>query len=241
MRIFIGYDPRDDLAYRVCEASLREKSSTPLEIVPLKEWELRKRGLFWRTYRVETGPGGGMQMTDDRDGKPFSTQFSFTRFCVPMLESFDSDFAMFVDADFMFRSDINLLFDEVKAQAEADKDLAIWCVKHAHRPVETVKMDGVKQEVYHRKNWSSLYVCRPWKCQNQLSRYQVNQSTGSQLHAFTGFLDQEIGELDESWNYLDGYSDPEIEPDAVHFTRGTPDMNVPSDYADEWWNIAKRV
>ena len=176
-------------------------------------------------------------MVDDRDRKPFSTQFSFTRFCVPQLENYDSEFAMFVDADFMFRTDIQKLFDHVRAESQ-NPEIALWCVKHDHKPAETVKMDGVKQELYHRKNWSSLFICRPWMCKDKLTPYKVNNFTGSQLHAFTGFHDYEISGIDESWNWLDGWSSEEIEPDAVHFTRGTPDMGVKSIYSSEWREYA---
>ena len=48
--------------------------------------------------------------------------------------------------------------------------------------------------------------------------------------------DDEIGGLPEAWNWLEGHSDPSIQPKLVHFTRGTPDFPGYADaaYADEW-------
>jgi len=238
MKIYIGWDPRDITAAEVCVKSLQKHASSPLDIEYLKEHELRKKGLYWREYRVTTGDDGGTQYHDMRDGRPFSTQFSFTRFLIPALENFDGEWACFMDPDFMWRADFNELFEECRRQAEEDPEKAIFCVKHDHRPPETSKMDGVKQSLYARKNWSSLYLCRPWKCRI-LSKYQVNKMAGGHLHGFLGFTDDEIGGVDEKWNWLEGWSSDDIDPAAVHFTRGTPDMIGACQYADEWWRYAK--
>ena len=86
LRVFIGYDVRDDVASKVCRASMLARSSVPLNIVLLKMHELRKPG-FRRAYFVDEGG----QMYDARDRKPFSTLFSFTRFFVPHLCQFDDE------------------------------------------------------------------------------------------------------------------------------------------------------
>jgi hypothetical protein len=140
-----------------------------------------------------------------------------------------------MDPDFMWRSDI----EELLEHCRQSPDKALHCVKHNHKPDEAVKMDGVSQGIYHRKNWSSLYVCKPWKCKPYMQPYHVNNMTGANLHAFTGFTDEEIGAIDESWNWLEGWSSTEINPDAVHFTRGTPDMIGSCAYDKEWWGYAK--
>lgn len=235
MRVYIGYDPRDHDASRVCRYSLEKYATYPLEVRFLKEWELRKAGVFWRKYVVETGPEGGWQAFDMRDKKPFSTQFSFTRFAVPILENYDSEYAMFVDADFLFRADIAEMMEQIENQARDNPDLALFCVKHKHSPDEKTKMDGVIQQVYYRKNWSSLMVFRPWLCK-AMTKYQLNNADGQWLHALSFVGDAEIGEIDEAWNWLDGSSDPEIEPKAIHYTRGTPDMGVSCTYSDLWWD-----
>ena len=213
-KIFIGWDQRDALAYEVCCRSLLAHASVPLEIRALKHWELRRAGLFWRPYLCDEQG----QMYDVKDGKPFSTGFSFTRFCVPALTGFADEWVLFCDADFLWCADVAELFDLVRDQPEA-----AFVVKHDHVPAETLKMGGVLQTQYARKNWSSLMLLNPSRCRS-LTPFVVNNWPGSELHALCWLPEAAIGALPARWNWLEGYSDPAIEPAAVHFTRGTPDM-----------------
>ena len=48
LRIFIGYDRREDTAYRVCAASLARRARCPVVITPLIQDNLRARGLYTR-------------------------------------------------------------------------------------------------------------------------------------------------------------------------------------------------
>lgn len=228
LRVFIGWDQRDINAFRVCEKTLLDRSSIPVEIHPLREWELRQRGYYWRPYHVDARG----QMWDNRDGKPFSTNFSFTRFCVPMIEEYRDEWVLFCDADMMWRADVAELVEQI------DRTKAVMCVKHDHRPKEAEKMDGVIQTVYSRKNWSSLMLMNPSKC-DALTPYAVNNQTGSYLHSMCWLDDEKIGGLDESWNWLEGWSSPEIDPKVIHYTRGTPDMTPVSAYSDEWWGVLR--
>ena len=230
--IYIGWDPRDDLAWDVCARSLMKHTTIPIRIVKLTESLARKKGAYWRGYHVEQDG----QMWDGRDGKPFSTQFSFTRFAVPILENYDSDIAVFMDADMMWRADIG----ELLALCDEDPDKAIYCVQHDHRPPEGKKMDGVLQTRYLRKNWSSMMVFRPY-LNKGLTRFALNNWRGGDLHAMTWLDDDEIGALPEEWNWLCGWSSPDIDPKIVHFTRGTPDMegHENEEYAGEWRDYAK--
>ena len=231
VKVFVGWDQRDALAYRVCEASILEHASIPVEIIPLKDWELRPKGCYWRAYRVDDRG----QMWDDRDGKPFSTNFSFTRFCVPWLADYRDELVVFCDADMFWQADVAELLSQV------NKDASVSFVKHDHRPVETQKMYGVLQTVYARKNWSSFMVMNPAKCRS-LTPYAINNQTGSWLHSFCWIPDDEIGELPEEWNWLEGWSSPDlISPKVMHYTRGTPDMDPNVDYADPWWAAAAKL
>jgi hypothetical protein len=230
VKIFVGWDQRDALAYRVCEASILEHASIPVEVIPLKDWELRQRGCYWRSYRVDDKG----QMWDDRDGKPFSTNFSFTRFCVPWLSDYKDELVVFCDPDMLWMADVAELLTCI------NKDKAISCVKHDHRPKEPVKMDGVLQTVYARKNWSSLMVLNPSKCKS-LTSYAVNNQTGSWLHSLCWVPDEDIWDLSESWNWLEGWSSPDLSPKVIHYTRGTPDMDPNVDHADPWWETAAKL
>jgi hypothetical protein len=60
-------------------------------------------------YRRESEMIDG-QPYDVIDGRPFSTEFSFTRFLVPALNMYEGK-ALFMDSDMYVRADINELFD----------------------------------------------------------------------------------------------------------------------------------
>lgn len=45
-KIFVGYDPSEDLAFEVCRHSILKRSSIPVEIIPIKQSDLRKSGLY---------------------------------------------------------------------------------------------------------------------------------------------------------------------------------------------------
>ena len=158
-----------------------------------------------------------------------STEFAMARFFVPFMAR--SQFAIFCDADFMFRADIAELI------AHAEQRYALMVVKHPnYTPVEQIKMDGQVQTTYERKNWSSLML---WNMSSagarRLNVHDANTRNGLWMHKFGWLEDKEIGELPAEWNWLEGTSPIAINPKAVHFTRGTPDMGIEGlAYADEW-------
>ena len=225
---YIGYDEREHEAYEVCRKSLLRHSTIPLHVVRLNRNSLSwpgYNGIYTRTFHVERG-----QRVDDKDGKPFSTEFSFTRFLVPVLQQYEG-WAGFQDCDMLWRADIADLIRLV------DDKYAVMLVKHDHRPKETVKMDGCAQTSYPRKNWSSFVL---WNCGHpsirNLTRDTVNHESGSWLHQFQFLKDAEIGELNPGWNFLVGVTPGYIEPKVLHFTQGGPWFpayeNCP--FADEW-------
>ncbi|RVW77607.1 Protein CDI [Vitis vinifera] len=139
-KIFVGYDPREDIAYEVCRYSILKRASIPVEVIPIKQSELRKKGLYWRER-----------------GKLESTEFSFSRFLTPYLANYDG-WAMFVDCDFLYLADIKELRDLV------DDNCAIMCVQHDYAPKETTKMDGAVQTVYRGRiglQWFCIIVGIP--------------------------------------------------------------------------------
>lgn len=224
-RVFIGYDSRELAAWEVCARSMVEHSSIPLCIQPVDQRALRHTGMFRRDWKWENG-----QYIDLRDHRPYSTEFAFTRFLVPALCQYAGR-ALFCDCDFLWRSDVAELFEMY------DPAFAAQCVQHDHRPAEEFKMEGQAQGLYLRKNWSSLVL---WNCGHrsnlQLTPFRVNAERGQFLHAFDWLEPAEIGPLPEAWNWLEGSSDPAIEPKAVHMTRGGPWLPNWQDvaYADEW-------
>ncbi len=226
IRYYIGYDPRDTLAFEVCAASCLKHASVPVEIIPLKDWEMRAKGVYWRGYRIDAKG----QRYDDRDGLPVTTEFSYLRFLIPILEGFGTEWVLWSDSDMLWRADIAELMGLTKP------DKALMCVKHDHRPPEKVKITGNVQRHYTRKNWSSLMLIRP-SANKTLTKFAVNNQSKDWLHKLCWLADEEIGALPEAWNWLAGWSSPKIKPKIVHHTRGTPDLPGYEDepFADEWW------
>lgn len=222
--VYIGYDPREAEAYRICQQSLVRRTSVPLDIHALRLDVLKNVGLMLRdqTTPIDDTPG-----FDRVDGKNFSTEFAFTRFLVPELQR--AGWALFCDCDFMFVEDVAKLFEL------ADDKYAVMVVKHDFNPPKGEKMDHQLQENYYRKNWSSLIL---WNCSHpanyRLTRTKINEEMGRYLHSFMWLKDEEIGELPAGWNHLVGHS--EGKPKALHWTDGGPWFegmeNV--DYADAW-------
>lgn len=215
LKIFVGYDPREDLAYEVCRHSILKHATFPVEVIPIKQEDLRRAGLYWRT----------------RDPTE-STQFSFTRFLTPFLAGFEG-WAMFVDCDFLYTVDIRELAEHI------DDKYAIMCVKHDYKPKSATKMDGVVQTTYPRKNWSSmvLYNCEHPK-NRVLTPSVVNSQSGAFLHRFTWLDDNDIGSIPYTWNFLVGHNeiDDKDHPKAIHYTMGGPWFEAWKDcqFADLW-------
>jgi len=211
----IGYDSKEDIAYRVCKHSLLKRSSITTKIYSLKLDELVAKKLYSRTIDPLA-----------------STEFTYSRFLVPALMNYKG-WALFCDCDFIFLEDIALLVDNL------DINKAIYCVQHDYKPKEKHKMDGQKQTVYPRKNWSSFIL---FNCEHpsnlKLTPELVNSETGAFLHQFKWLKDNEIGSLDERWNWLEGWTSNYNagSPFAVHYTRGGPWFSEWQDveFAKEW-------
>jgi len=216
LRIFIGWDSREDIAYQVARFSLLRHTSLPIDVQPIKQVELREKGLYTR----DTDPLA-------------STEFTYTRFLTPYLAGYQG-WAMFVDCDFVYTGDIAELFEL------CDPSKALMCVQHDHRPTETVKMDGAVQTSYPRKNWSSmtLYNCGH-PANKVLTPELVSRESGAFLHRFQWLSDDLIAGVPATWNWLEGSMEKPANgkpPKAVHHTRGGPwfDNWQHVDYGDLW-------
>ena len=217
LTVYIGWDSREPIAAEVCRYSILQHASIPVDIVMLKQDELRDRGLYWR----------------DVD-KLASTEFTFTRFLVPELNNFEET-AIFMDSDMILTTDIAELI------ADVDPKKAVSCVQHDYTPPEGVKMDGQQQLAYPRKNWSSMVV---WNCAHpankQVTKELVNdpEVTGAYLHRFSWLKDHYIGLLGPQWNWLVGWyvEGRDGSPLLLHYTEGGPwfPNHKNCGYADVW-------
>ena len=221
VKVFIGWDSREDIAYQVAKQSIEMHSTIPVDIQPLKQKELRRDG--WYTREVD---------------KLASTEFTFTRFLLPELCNFEG-WALFIDCDFVFKNDIKELFDQI------DDNYALMCAQHDYTPKEgSIKMDGQVQQQYPRKNWSSMMLINCGHPANHVvTKSFVNNEalTGAYLHRFSWLKDEQIGEISHEWNWLVGwYKEPEDgTPKALHYTEGGPWFEEYKDceYAKDWYQI----
>lgn len=235
LKIFIGYDSREAVASNVASHSITRHTQAETSIQLLKHRDLRKQGLFSRPWLIRPDSG---DYEDLIDGRPFTTEFSHTRFLVPALMQYKG-WALFIDSDMIFLSDVKHLFKL------CDERYAVQCVQHKHVPKEGApKMDGRLQNVYHRKNWSSLVL---WNCghpsNKKLTIEKVNHMKGGDLHAFSWLQNHEIGDLPATYNYISGVSPrmpsmngKAVLPDNIHYTEGGPWFEGCADvpYADLW-------
>lgn len=206
MKLYIGYDQSEKLAYKVAKNSLKQVSKLKPE--PLKEDKLRAHGLYYRDVDKRG------QMYDLPSNAPCSTEFATTRFLVPML--CQDGWALFTDCDVVF------LADPVKLMQYADDRKAVMVVKHQHEGSGT-KMGGMIQTRYPRKNWSSVMLFNCDHPANQrLSLHDINTRPGRDLHAFYWLNDDEIGEIPPEWNWLVNVTAKPQNPKIAHFTNGGP-------------------
>jgi lipopolysaccharide biosynthesis glycosyltransferase len=223
LRIYVGWDSREDIAYQVAKFSIELKSSVPVEIIPLKQKQLKKQGLYWREA-----------------DKLASTEFTFTRFLIPQLNDFNG-WALFIDCDFVFLDDVKKLFDQ------ADNRYAVMCAQHDYTPKSSVKMDGQVQTTYPRKNWSSMMLFNCGHPSNKaLDKEVVNSSRrqGSFFHRLSWLTDKEIGKISHEWNWLVGwYKEPaDGTPKALHYTEGGPWFKEYEncEYANEYYKVERQ-
>jgi lipopolysaccharide biosynthesis glycosyltransferase len=207
--IFIGYDPREAIAFHTCVNSIIRQASQPVSIMPLA---LNNFKDYTETHT---------------DG---SNQFIYSRFLVPHLMGY-SGHAIFMDGDMILRGDIA----ELWAMRSLDKDVQV--VKHDYKTKMTTKYLGSKNEDYPRKNWSSVMIfnCNNYPTRKLTPEY-IQKSTGAHLHRFQWTSDDRVGALPPEWNWLpDEYG---ANPDAklLHYTLGTPCFHdfATTPMADEW-------
>src|SRR5690606_34903112 len=116
IKVFIGFDPRETVAFSVLAHSIHARASVPVTIAPLALSQL------------------GSVLTRERHPLQ-STDFSFSRFLTPYLSDFRG-WSIFMDCDMLVLDDIALLYEM------RDDRYAVMVVKHRHVPKERVKFLG---------------------------------------------------------------------------------------------------
>ncbi len=71
LRVFIGWDRREDEAYQVARHSLLRHASIPVEVFPIKLDEMVAAGFYWRNIDPLA-----------------TTEFTYSRFLTPALAGY---------------------------------------------------------------------------------------------------------------------------------------------------------
>lgn len=216
MKIMIGFDPKETVAYHVLCNSIMRNSSGPVEFVPIN-----KRNIPEFDRGIEDG----------------STEFSFSRFLTPYLSGYSGQ-SLFMDCDMIVRGDIY----EILEYADLYHD--VFVVKHNYIPKKGKKFLGNKQHIYPKKNWSSVMLFNSWTSQcKKLTPDVVNSASGKYLHQFEWSQSERIGDLPLKFNHLVGEYDENPDALIAHFTLGTPCFEGydEQEFADEWMEELDRV
>jgi len=195
VKIYIGFDQRESVAYHTFVQSLIDHASIPLDITPLA---------------VKTLEGY------EEKHKDKSNDFVYSRFLTPFLNDFKG-WAIFVDGDMICQTDIKELLDL------RDNSKALQVVKHDYKTKASQKYLGNINQDYPRKNWSSviLWNCAHPKHKLLTPDFIANES-GKYLHRFSWLEDSEIGELPKEWNWLATEYPKNDQANIIHYTLGTP-------------------
>lgn len=221
LRVFIGFDPRETIAYHVLSHSIIRSATQPVHITALGLRSLDK--FMWR----------------ERDPHQ-STDFAFSRFLVPSMCNYQG-YALFMDCDMMLRDGVDI----ARLFACANWDKAVAVCKHSYTPTTETKMEGmgddggsVRQSNYPMKNWSSVMLFNNARCRKLTPGY-VNTVTGLDLHRFCWLEDEsEIDQLPLAWNWLVGEYPHSEDALNIHWTLGGPWLGRKYehvDYASEWY------
>lgn len=210
LKVFIGWDDREAIAYHVLSHSIITRAVFPVQIIPLKKAALEKSGYYWREPDTAT------------------TDFSLTRFLVPALSNYEG-VSVYLDCDMLVQCDINLL------PALMGSGTSVGVVAHDYVPKSAIKMDGKVQEAYPRKNWSSMMIFNNKRCRN-LSLEYVNRATPAELHRFTWVDERLLTLFDLSYNWLVGEYPDKPSASILHYTLGGPWFKETKDcpMADLW-------
>ena len=195
VKIYIGFDQRESVAYHTFVQSLIDHASIPLDITPLAVKTLK----------------GYEEKHEDK-----SNDFVYSRFLTPFLNDFKG-WAIFVDGDMICQTDIKELLDL------RDNSKALQVLKHDYKTKANQKYLGNINQDYPRKNWSSviLWNCAHPKHKLLTPDFIANES-GKYLHRFSWLEDSEIGGLPKEWNWLATEYPNNDQANIIHYTLGTP-------------------
>lgn len=194
IRLFCGHDEREAIGYHVFVQSVHRRGSESVAMHAL-------------TSR----------------GMPVGTNaFTYSRFLVPWLCSFDGH-AIFCDA-----SDMLMLGDIAELDALFDPSFAVQVVRHepykTRHPIKYVGTSLQSPNVnYARKNWASVMLMNcahdAWRA---FTPNHIAAAEGVSLLQFAWLPDDHIGGLPPEWNRLVDEGQETVGAKIMHWTAGIP-------------------
>lgn len=216
VRLFVGYDEREEVGSHVFTSSVIENSSIPVGITHITRKAVAKIG------KIAEG----------------TNAFTVSRFLIPYFMGYRG-VAIFCDgADMLMKGDIKdliALFDPWKA---------VQVVKHDYKTKHPRKYVGTNMEAdnhdYERKQWASMMLIN---CDHYAWR-RINPDTARKdLLSFSWVPDFQIGEIPKEWNWLADEEGPNPDAKLLHWTAGVPGFPHYKDspHSDEWFRQLSRV
>lgn len=214
IRLMVGFDQRESVAFHTFVQSVIEVTSVPVSVTPLV---------------LSALPGYSEIHTDG------SNTFIYSRFLTPHLAGY-SGWAIFADGDMICRDDLKKLWNL------RDDRYAVMVVKHDYQTKAHQKYLGNKNENYPKKNWSSVILWNCGHAKNRgLTPEFVMSKDGKFLHRFSWLEESEVGELPREWNWLTTEYPDNYQAKLLHYTLGTPCFKdyCSADMAELWWAAHK--
>ena len=220
LTVFTGYDTREAFGTWVWQHSVLKRISCPVSFTVLDK---RTMSSYSQLYQL-----GG------------SNQFIYSRFAAADIAHYSGPPVIFADgADMVCTVDLKTILDE------AQYGMAVQVVKRPDYQPTPVKYLGTEMEsanrAYHCKQWSSVMLIQPSHCGWRRINWEMKDPAYWQ--EFGWLRDNEIGELDPTWNRLVDEGDPVDDAKIMHFTLGIPAMRAyrSSPGAEKWWVEAKEA
>lgn len=211
LKVFIGWDEHEAIAYNVLAHSIQRRASRPVAIIPLRLNQLTD------VFKRERSPDQ-------------STDFTYSRFLTPFLAG--GGISVFMDCDMLCLCDIYELEDIALQHLYSD----VLVAKHLYTPKQGKKFLNHEQTVYPCKNWSSLMVFNGHRQPvRNLHPTYVNTASAMDLHQFK-WADN-VASLPLIYNHLVGEYPSTYKEKIIHFTRGGPWFKPfeHCDYASHWF------
>jgi len=217
LRVFVGFDPREAVAFHVCVHSIIRHASVPVSITPLA---LNTLAGFYE----ETHEG--------------TNAFVHSRFLVPYLCGYKGQ-ALFIDGDMVLMDDVAKLFQYLPN----DCDVAVC--KHDYKTKHPVKYWGQPNKDYPKKQWSSvvLWNCS-YPANEALTPDYVAKASSQHLHRFEWIKDERrIGSIPLEWNWLCDEQPHNETAKLYHWTLGIPAISAyeDADHCQIWFDELHRT